>query len=408
MRACHPRLCGFVYTCNPICIYIFIGHHHCSPCVHIVREQWYDTTRYLTPYLFSYSRRRVLLFICIMECDNGNESLPDLSPRYQVLREIGRGNFGNVVLAKDVEYDMPVAIKLLQRGPRLAANRIYVGREILHHGSLHHPFVITLYGVFLTREYVCIVMELADHGDVFTLMKRKTSSSGIGEEGARYLFQQLIIGLDYVHRSGVANRDLKLENLLLARATDPGQASMLKICDFGFSKHEQNSSARSGVGTPMYMSPEIIMGGCRYDAKKTDVWSAGVVLYTMLSGTYPFDQKSPTQAQDVILGRYIPLDESLPISAEAKELVGMMLTPSPTERASVADIMQHVWFKKGLPEATDQINSVYLSRNKAVPDEIIKRVEKLMDVCGQPGQQNDDDDDDDNSENSLTCVFHTS
>jgi serine/threonine-protein kinase SRK2 len=343
-----------------------------------------------------------------MECDDGNESLPDLSPTYHVLREIGRGNFGNVVLARDVEQDMLVAIKLLQRGPRLAANRIYVGREILHHGSLLHPFVITLYGVFLTRDYVCIVMELADHGDVFTLMRRKTSSSsssssasslGIGEEGARYLFQQLIIGLDYVHRSGVANRDLKLENLLLARATDPRQASMLKICDFGFSKHEQNSSARSGVGTPMYMSPEIVMGGCGYDAKKADVWSAGVVLYTMLAGSYPFDTKSPTQAQDVVLGRYIPLGDS--ISSQAQDLVRMMLTPSPKERASVSDIMQHEWFKKGLPENTDQINSVYLARNKAIPDDVIEKVEKLMDVIGRPGQCNDD------TENSLACVFHT-
>eukprot|EP00889_Picochlorum_renovo_P007332 jgi/Picre1/34362/NNA_001833.t1 len=286
-----------------------------------------------------------------MECDNGNESLPDLSPTYHVLREIGRGNFGNVVLARDVEQDMLVAIKLLQRGPRLAANRIYVGREILHHGSLLHPFVITLYG------------------------------------------------LDYVHRSGVANRDLKLENLLLARATDPRQASMLKICDFGFSKHEQNSSARSGVGTPMYMSPEIVMGGCGYDAKKADVWSAGVVLYTMLAGSYPFDTKSPTQAQDVVLGRYIPLGDS--ISSQAQDLVRMMLTPSPKERASVSDIMQHEWFKKGLPENTDQINSVYLAQNKAIPDDVIEKVEKLMDVIGRPGQCNDD------TENSLACVFHT-
>lgn len=340
----------------------------------------------------------------MMECDNENESLPDLSPKYHVMREIGRGNFGNVVLARDTEQDMLVAIKLLERGPRLAANRIYVGREILHHGSLLHPFVITLYSVFLTSQYVCIVMELADHGDVFTLIRRKTSSSssspsGIGEEGARYLFQQLIIGLDYVHRSGVANRDLKLENLLLARATDPRQASMLKICDFGFSKHEQNSSARSGVGTPMYMSPEVIMGGCRYDAKKTDVWSAGVVLYTMLAGSYPFDTKSPAQAQDIVMGRYIPLDDS--ISVQAKDLVRMMLTPAPKERASVSDIMQHEWFKKGLPENTDQINSVYLARNKAIPDDVIERVEKLMDVIGRPGQHDED------SEKTLACVFHT-
>ena len=66
---------------------------------------------------------------------------------------------------------------------------------------------------------------------------------------------------------GVANRDLKLENMLLDRDGQDGTRPLLKICDFGYSKHEMNSSAKTGVGTPIYMAPEIIYGGNRYDAK---------------------------------------------------------------------------------------------------------------------------------------------
>ena len=83
-----------------------------------------------------------------------------------------------------------------------------------------------------------------------------------------------------VSLQGVANRDLKLENLLLSSepSSDPSApAAVLKISDFGYSKHEYNSPARTGVGTLVYMSPEIILGGNRYDPKKADIWSAGIV-----------------------------------------------------------------------------------------------------------------------------------
>ncbi len=158
-------------------------------------------------------------------------------------------------------------------------------------------------------------MEYAPGGDLFRYVLRHKAAR-LAEAQARWIFQQLVIGLDFCHRSvrprpdrrpkacawlpaldactwsglarlyvgglwrhasrpptrmralqGVANRDLKLENMLLDRDGQDGTRPLLKICDFGYSKHEMNSSAKTGVGTPIYMAPEIIHGGNRYDAK---------------------------------------------------------------------------------------------------------------------------------------------
>jgi serine/threonine-protein kinase SRK2 len=131
-------------------------------------------------------------------------------------------------------------------------------------------------------------MEFAAGGDLFDLVK-SAAGSRLSEDRARSLFQQLIIGLDYTHSKGVANRDIKLENVLISA---PGRHGEVKIADFGYSKHEHNSSARTTVGTTMYISPEIIIGRGSYNAKKADIWSLGVVLYCMLCGRFPFDPTS--------------------------------------------------------------------------------------------------------------------
>jgi serine/threonine-protein kinase SRK2 len=124
----------------------------------------------------------------------------------------------------------------------------------------------------------------------------------VSEAQARWLFQQLIIALDFCHKRGVANRDLKLENLLL----DASNTALpcLKICDFGYSKHEMNSSAKTGVGTAIYMAPEVILGDDVYDAKKADLWSTGIILYAMLFGRYPFDIKDGRFMRKMIKGEY--------------------------------------------------------------------------------------------------------
>lgn len=129
--------------------------------------------------------------------------------RYVKVADLSSGSFGFVQLARHTETNELVAIKFIERGDRV--NR-YVEAEILNHRMLRHPHVIEFKEVFLTSEYICIVMEYASGGSLFTYVQRAVR---LKEAAARWFFQQLIIGLDYCHRRGVVNRDIKLENTLL-------------------------------------------------------------------------------------------------------------------------------------------------------------------------------------------------
>ncbi|KAF3781784.1 Serine/threonine-protein kinase [Nymphaea thermarum] len=167
------------------------------------------------------------------------------SDRYELVRDIGSGNFGIARLMRDKQTQELVAVKYIERGEKIDEN---VQREIINHRSLRHPNIVRF-------------------------------------KQARFFFQQLISGVSYCHSMQVCHRDLKLENTLLDGSATP----RLKICDFGYSKSSVlHSQPKSTVGTPAYIAPEVLLNK-EYDGKIADVWSCGVTLYVMLVGAYPFE-----------------------------------------------------------------------------------------------------------------------
>ena len=126
--------------------------------------------------------------------------------------------------------------------------------------------------MLLTPSRLGIVMDYAGGGDLFQLVIR---TRGLPEGDGRWYFQQIVCALDYCHRKGVASRDIKLENTLL----DGGDPRLIKLCDFGYSKHETHQSAPgSRVGTPAYLAPEVVLTthGGTYDGKVRIEGSGGV------------------------------------------------------------------------------------------------------------------------------------
>ncbi|KAK9816381.1 hypothetical protein WJX74_001337, partial [Apatococcus lobatus] len=285
-------------------------------------------------------------------------------PRYRKIKDLNKGTFGFVQLAVDVTNGLNYAIKFIERGDRISK---YVEREILNHKRLIHPHIVELREVFLTPDYLAIAMEYADGGDMFQLVVQQR---GLSESDARWYFQQLIIAIDYCHRMGVANRDIKLENTLLDGTVRP----LIKICDFGYSKHEKFQSAPgSRVGTPAYLAPEVIMTtkGTTYDGKMADVWSCGVMLYIMLSAAYPFgraeDEKlRPSKKMHAMLQRILHVEYSLPrhvtVSPECQDLLRRILVAEPERRITMEQIQRHPWCLHDLPEGVAELNSKLLSQ----------------------------------------------
>ncbi|XP_042408492.1 serine/threonine-protein kinase SRK2H-like isoform X2 [Zingiber officinale] len=181
--------------------------------------------------------------------------------KYEVVRDIGSGNFGVAKLMRHKETKELVAMKYIERGRRIDEN---VAREIINHRSLRHPNIIRFKEVLLTPTHLAIVMEYAKGGELFD---RISDAGRFSEDEARYFFQQLISGVSYCHFRQICHRDLKLENTLL----DGSPAPRLKICDFGYSKSSLlHSKPKSTVGTPAYIAPEVLSPR-EYDGKRITI-----------------------------------------------------------------------------------------------------------------------------------------
>ncbi|TXG53760.1 hypothetical protein EZV62_019016 [Acer yangbiense] len=266
--------------------------------------------------------------------------------KYELLKEIGSGNFGVARLMRNKNTRELVAMKYIERGHKIDEN---VAREIINHRSLRHPNIIRFKEVVLTPTHLAIVMEYAAGGELF---ERICNAGRFSEDEARYFFQQLISGVSYCHSLQICHRDLKLENTLL----DGSPAPRLKICDFGYSKSSLlHSRPKSTVGTPAYIAPEVLSRR-EYDGKLADVWSCGVTLYVMLVGAYPFeDQEDPKNFRKTINLLFV------------------------SQRITIKDIKTHPWFLKNLPrELTEPAQAIYYKKEN--PTFSLQSVEEIMKI----------------------------
>lgn len=255
---------------------------------------------------------------------------------YRIGSTIGRGEFAIVKLAElesaeDAGRKSKFAIKVIERS-RVDEK---VQREIANQRSLDNQHIIKLVDVIETDEVVCLVTEYAPKGDLFDYIVRHGK---LDENEGRRIFGQLIAGVGYCHENMVVHRDLKPENVLMDSDYN------IKIADFGLSsKWAPGERLTESCGSPNYAAPEIITKGRTYEGPEVDVWSSGVVLYTLLCGCLPFDDENVAGLfKKIKKGRY-----SLPghLSAEAKDLIRRMLTVDPAERIGLSEISDHPWFK---------------------------------------------------------------
>ncbi|KAK8461134.1 hypothetical protein SEVIR_2G451500v4 [Setaria viridis] len=269
--------------------------------------------------------------------------------KYELGRAIGEGTFAKVRIAKNMETEEHVAIKIIDKA-KVKKHKLFeqIRREICTMKLIQHPNVVRLYEVMGSRAKIYIVLEFVMGGELHDIVA--TSGRLKEDEACRY-FQQLINAVDYCHSRGVYHRDLKLENLLLDIAGN------LKISDFGLSAISDQVKQNDGLlhticGTPNYVAPEVI-DDKGYDGALADLWSCGVILFVLLAGYLPFEDDNIASLYKKISGAQFTCPSWF--SAGAKKLITRILDPNPSTRITVPQVLKDPWFKKGYkPPAFDE------------------------------------------------------
>lgn len=245
---------------------------------------------------------------------------------YKIIKEIGEGAFGKAYLATHILLNINVVLKCgLIDDPNIV-------REIYYHKQLKHKNIVSLYEVIKTENHLWIALEYCQGGELYYYIYEKKR---LELDECRNIFFQIVLGVKYVHSLNLSHRDLKLENILLADQ----KRTIVKLTDFGFIR-EFNPQSRKFLsticGTTVYMAPELLTGQ-KYSGFAIDIWSMGVILYTMLNGMLPFDDDDEMKIQHKVINTEPMFYDHVPI--DVNQLISKMLLKDPNQRPSLNEIL---------------------------------------------------------------------
>ncbi|KAI9538109.1 Map microtubule affinity-regulating kinase [Dissostichus eleginoides] len=316
-----------------VCSLVFVPQPHVCVCV---SSPWSQSSSPLTliPETKSSSRSSM------PRCRNSvatttTDDQPHIG-NYRLLKTIGKGNFAKVKLARHVLTGKEVAVKIIDKTQLNSSSLQKLFREVRIMKMLNHPNIVKLFEVIETEKTLYLVMEYASGGEVFDYL---VAHGRMKEKEARAKFRQIVSAVQYCHQKCIVHRDLKAENLLL-------DADMnIKIADFGFSNEfTLGNKLDTFCGSPPYAAPELFQGK-KYDGPEVDVWSLGVILYTLVSGSLPFDGQNLKELRERVLrGKYrIPFY----MSTDCENLLKKFLILNPSKRGSLEQIMRDRWMNVG-------------------------------------------------------------
>ncbi|KAJ8956294.1 hypothetical protein NQ318_015030, partial [Aromia moschata] len=344
------------------------------------------------------------------ENSNPSQEVHQYVGPYRLEKTLGKGQTGLVKLGVHCVTGKKVAIKIINREKLSESVLMKVEREIAIMKLIDHPHVLGLTDVYENKKYLYLVLEHVSGGELFDYLVKK---GRLTPKEARRFFRQIISALDFCHSHSICHRDLKPENLLL------DEKNNIKIADFGMaSLQPMGSMLETSCGSPHYACPEVIRGE-KYDGRKADVWSCGVILYALLVGALPFDDDNlrqllekvkrgvfhiphfvPPDCQSLLRGMIEVTPEkktneavdpdvlqaicSLGCFKEKEKLIQHLLSPSHnTEKVIYFLLLER---KRRRPACEDETDSMLRIRNTDSQDPPKKRIDTCR-VNGQSGLQ---------------------
>eukprot|EP01063_Lacrimia_lanifica_P034215 TRINITY_DN627_c0_g2_i1.p1 TRINITY_DN627_c0_g2~~TRINITY_DN627_c0_g2_i1.p1 ORF type:complete len:608 (+),score=247.46 TRINITY_DN627_c0_g2_i1:46-1869(+) len=303
--------------------------------------------------------------------------------KYSVGERLGKGAYGLVVRGTNVKTGEEVAVKriskdLLKKEGPAGEKRLF--REVAIMGSLNHPNLVNMTELmhYEAKNEMWIIVELVEGCELMNCVDREVR---LHEDTARSYFQQIVVGMNYVHSQGVVHRDLKPENILV---TNDG---LCKITDFGLSNVQNtdtmghvpsNLNVQTCCGTPYYVAPEVVTKKEGYSGFTSDVWSLGIILYVMLVGELPFTAKDLRSLLHKISKGEYKIPAAAKLSNEAKDLLSRILVPKVKNRITLKEIAEHPWFTKGgFDESLMRVDDKQLDKRA------VEHLTSVMDEWGQ-------------------------
>lgn len=272
---------------------------------------------------------------------------------YKLIKKIGSGTFGIVYKVKHKFTNTYRAMKVVKRDTinYQDDNKQFL-KEIEILSNLDHPNVMKIYEYFVDEINYYVMSELATGGELYEqLYKRKSYT----EADTAIIMEQLFSAVSYIHSKDIVHRDIKPENILL-ESSDITKEPFIKLIDFGTANFvKDNEILTLKVGTPYYTAPEVLK---RSYNKQCDVWSLGIIMYFLLSGSPPFDGFSDKEIFSKILTcKYSFEGEEWDlVSYEAKSLISKLLVIDPKLRITASEAKQDPWIIK-----FDKIKKNYLN-----------------------------------------------
>ncbi|XP_035483826.2 serine/threonine-protein kinase BRSK2-like isoform X8 [Scophthalmus maximus] len=292
---------------------------------------------------------------------------------YRLEKTLGKGQTGLVKLGIHCVTCQKVAVKIVNREKLSESVLMKVEREIAILKLIEHPHVLKLHDVYENKKYLYLVLEHVSGGELFDYLVKK---GRLTPKEARKFFRQIISALDFCHSHSICHRDLKPENLLL------DEKNNIRIADFGMASLQVGESLlETSCGSPHYACPEVIRGE-KYDGRKADAWSCGVILFALLVGALPFDDDNLRNLLEKVKLGVFHMPHFIP--PDCQNLLRGMIEVDAGKRMTLEQIQKHTWYLAGKnePEPEQPVPRKVAIRTLAAAEEIDPDVLESMHSLG--------------------------